>query len=119
MVEAGMECYVLAQTKMESSVKQKRNKNDDRDAERILKRLRAHKLAGEELPSVWVPDRQTRDDRETVRARQDLSDKLTCAKTQVRSLLRRHGLEKPAHVGDSSTKSHRRWLEQIGQDSGY
>lgn len=117
MVEAGIECYVLAPTKMESSVKQKRNKNDDRDAERLLKRLRAHKLAGEELPSVWVPDRQTRDDRETVRARQDLGDKLSSVKAQVRSLLLRHGIEKPSGVGKPWTKSHQRWLEQLSGDS--
>lgn len=117
MVEAGIECYVLAPTKMESSVKQKRNKNDDRDAERILKRLRAHKLAGEELPSVWVPDSQTRDDRETVRARQDLSDKMSSVKVQVRSLLLRHGIEKPNAVGKPGTKSYRQWLEQLSQDS--
>jgi transposase len=117
MVEAGIECYVLAPTKMESSVKQKRNKNDDRDAERILKRLRAHKLAGEELPSVWVPDPQTRDDRETVRARQDLGDKLSSVKVQVRSLLQRHGIEKPTGVGKPRTKSHQQWLEQLRCDS--
>ena len=117
MVEAGIECYVLAPTKMESSVKQKRNKNDDRDAERILKHLRAHKLAGEELPSVWVPDPQTRDDREIVRARQDLGDKMTSVKAQVRSLLQRHGVEKPTLVGKPWTKSHRQWLDQLSQDS--
>lgn len=118
LTAAGIECHVLAPTKMESSVKQKRNKNDDRDAERILKRLRAHKLAGEELPSVWVPDLQTRDDRETVRTRQDLAEKLTCVKTQLRCLLQRHGLEKPSHIGDSRTKSYQRWLEQLRQDVG-
>jgi transposase len=101
---------------MESSVKQKRNKNDDRDAERILKRVRAHKLAGEELPSVWVPDRQTRDDREIVRARQDLSDKQTSVKTQLRCLLQRHGIEKPVRGGNPWTKTYWQWLEQLSQD---
>lgn len=116
MVEAGIECHVLAPTKMEASVKQKRNKNDDRDAERILRHIRAHKLAGEELPSVWVPDLQTRDDRETVRARQDLADKMSSVKAQVRSLLQRHGVEKPTTVAKPWTKSHQRWLEQLSQD---
>jgi transposase len=119
LTAAGIECHVLAPTKMESSVKQKRNKNDDRDAERVLKRIRAYKLAGEELPSVWVPDVQTRDDRETVRARQDLSDKMASVKAQVRSLLQRHGIEKPAQVGKPRTKSHQRWLEQLTEDSQY
>jgi transposase len=115
LTAAGIECYVLAPTKMESSVKHQRNKNDDRDAERILKRLRAYKLAGEELPSVWVPDMQTRDDRETVRARQDLSDKLASVKTQLGCLLRRHGIEKPIQAGRPWTKAHRQWLDQLSQ----
>ena len=117
MVEAGIECHVLAPTQMESSVKQQRNKNDDRDAERILKYLRACKLAGEKLPSIWIPDPQTRDDRETVRARQDLADKMTSVKAQLRSLLQRHGIEKPNIVGKPWTKSHRGWLAQLRDDS--
>jgi transposase len=115
MVAAGIECYVLAPTKMESSVKQQRNKNDDRDAERVLKRVRAHKLAGEELPSVWVPDLQTRDDRETVRSRQDLAEKISALKVQVRSLMQRHGIEKPALIGEPWTQSHRQWLQRLSE----
>ena len=63
---AGIECHVLAPTKIERSSKQKRNKNDDGDAERLLDIIRGHVLAGTKLPAgVWVPDMQTRDDRET------------------------------------------------------
>lgn len=113
---AGMECHVLAPTKMEASIKGKRNKNDDRDAERVLRCLRAYKLAGEALPSVWIPDLQTRDDREIVRSRQDVGDKVSALKTQVRSLLLRHGLEKPREVGKPWTKSHRQWLEQLQEN---
>jgi transposase len=43
---AGFECHVLAPTKIERSVKQKRNKNDERDADRLLEILRGHYLAG-------------------------------------------------------------------------
>ena len=42
---AGFECHVLAPTKIERSTKQKRNKNDDRDADRLLESLRGHYLA--------------------------------------------------------------------------
>ena len=51
----GMICWVLAPTKMEKSVEQKRNKNDDRDADDVLEKLRGHVLAGNRLPTVWVP----------------------------------------------------------------
>jgi len=112
----GFICHVLAPTKIERSSKQKRNKNDDRDAERLLDILRGHDLAGTKMPAVWVPDLQTRDDREPVRARQDLSDKQTRVKAQIQMLLKRHGLEKPEGVGKSWTKRYRRWLEAISQD---
>jgi transposase len=39
---AGFLCHVLAPTKIERSIKQKRNKNDDRDAERLLDIVRGH-----------------------------------------------------------------------------
>jgi transposase len=113
---AGIECHVLAPTKMEVSIKGKRNKNDDRDAERVLRCLRAYKLAGERLASVWVPDLQTRDDREIVRSRQDVGEKISALKTQVGSLLRRHGLEKPREVGKPWTKSYRQWLQQLQEN---
>jgi transposase len=69
LTEAGIECHVLAPTKIARSPKQKRNKGDGKDATQLLELLRAHVLAGNTLPDVCVPDLQTRDDRELVRAR--------------------------------------------------
>jgi len=112
---AGFICHVLAPTKIERSIKQKRNKNDDRDAERLLDILRGHYLAGNKMPAVWVPDRQTRDDREPVRARQDLSEKQTTVKTQLQMLLKRQGIEKPEGMGRSWTKRYRQWLEALSK----
>jgi transposase len=110
---AGFICHVLAPTKIERSSKQKRNKNDDRDAERLLDIVRGHYLAGTKIPAVWVPDLQTRDAREPVRARQDLGEKQTTVKTQLQMLLKRHGIEKPEDIGKSWTKPYRRWLEAL------
>lgn len=115
--EAGFECHVLAPTKIERSLKQKRNKNDDRDADRLLDIGRSHYLAGTKLPSVWVPDLQTRDDREPVRGRQDLSQKQTAVKTQLQMLLKRHGIEKPEGTGKSWTKPYRQWLKALSEDA--
>jgi transposase len=112
---AGFLCHVLAPTKIERSIKQKRNKNDDRDAEQLVGIVRGHYLAGNKMPAVWIPDLQTRDDREPVRARQDLSEKQTTAKTQVQMLLKRQGIEKPEGLGGSWTKRYRRWLEALGE----
>ena len=113
LVESGMRCYVLAPTKMTKSVKHRKAKTDERDAQDILEQVRAYVLAGNELPEVWVPDRQTRDDREVVRARLDLSEKLAALKAQVQALLKRKEVARPKEAGAGWTKSFRRWLRDL------
>lgn len=111
----GIDCAVLAPTKMEKSVEQKKHKNDDRDADDILEKLRGHVLAGNRLPTIWVPDPETRDDRELIRTRLELGEKQTQIKTQIQMLLKRHGVEKPSEVGSSRTKGYRQWLNVLSQ----
>jgi transposase len=113
---AGIECHVLAPTKIERSSKQKRNKNDDGDAERLLDIIRSHHLAGSRLPAVWVPDLQTRDDRETVRSRQDLAEKQTGLKAQIQTLIKRQGFGKPEGVKGNWSKSYYRWLKAMSEE---
>jgi len=114
----GMRCWVLAPTKMEKSVEQRKHKNDDRDADDVVEKLRAHVLAGNRLPTVWVPDRQMRDDRELVRSRMELVEKQTRLKTQIQMLVKRHGLEKPSGCGAGWTIRYRRWLEALSESGG-
>jgi len=94
LTAAGIECHVLAPTLIERSVKHYHRKTDERDAERILALLRGWLLAGNALPEVWIPDRQTRDDRELVRMRLGLADKRTRCKCQIRCLLKRNNAAK-------------------------
>ncbi len=112
-VGAGVECFVLAPTKIRKSKRDQKRKADEKDAQLILETLRGHLLAGNELPSVWIPDAATRADRETVRSRLDLGRKLTAAKTQVRTLLKAHRLRKPEGTSANWTKSYRRWLGSL------
>src|SRR5262249_53732444 len=112
---AGMHCWVLAPTKMEKSVEQRKHKNDDRDADDVVEKLRGHILAGNRLPTVWVPDRQTRDDRELIRTRLELVEKQTQIKSQIQMLLKRHGVEKPTGLGAGWTVGYRRWLEGMAE----
>jgi transposase len=113
----GFRCHVLAPTKIERSSQQKKNKTDDVDAARLLDIVRGHYLAGTRMPAIWVPDLQTRDDREPVRARQDLTQKQTAVKTQVQTLLKRHGVEKPEGIGSSWSKAWRAWLQALTTDA--
>ncbi len=90
---AGIECYVLAPSKMARSVKHRKRKTDERDAQAIMEHVRGFLLAGNELPLVWIPDVQTRDDRELVRQRLTMAEDGSRIKTRIRWLLKRNGIE--------------------------
>lgn len=116
--EAGIVCYILAPTKMPRSPKDRKKKRDKEDAKRILELLRAHLLAGNELPAIWIPDDQTRDDRELIRQRLAVAHKITVIKTQVQMLLKRHGLKRPEWIQSSWTRAYCRWLERCPLEKG-
>ena len=110
LTEAGFEAYVLAPTKLPSSTRQKKEKTDEKDALLLLNLVRAFVLAGNPLPAVWIPDAQTRDDRELVRTRLDTSNKIGLLKNQVKSLLKRNQVRRPPSLGKSWTRRYRAWL---------
>jgi len=112
-----IQCWVLSPTKMEKSAEQRKHKNDDRDADDVLEKLRGHILAGNRLPTVWVPDVEIRDDRELVRTRLELGEKQTQVKAQIQMLLKRQGLEKPERLGSSWTQKYRAWLMALSESS--
>lgn len=110
LVGQGIECHVLAPTRIPRSPQQRKRKNDAADAELILDVLRGHYLAGQKLPAVRVPSRQLRDDREITRAADDVRNKLTEAKVQIQCLLKRHQARRPKESGKGWTSAFRRWL---------
>jgi len=112
-VAEGFECYVLAPTKIARSASQRRRKTDEQDAARLLEIVRGHVLAGNELPAVWVPDAQTRDDREITRTRLELAEKLTAVKAQAQMLLKRHRQCRPKVVGRGWTNGFASWLRGL------
>jgi len=113
LTEAGIEAYVLAPHKLGRAPGDRKRKTDERDAARIHEVVRGAVLAGNAWPTVWIPDPQTRDDREVVRARLNVSQKATAVKAQVQMLLKRNRLEKPEELGKSWTKQHRCWLADL------
>lgn len=106
----GFRVSVLAPTHLPVSQKVRSNKTDKRDVRRIMDVLRGHVLAGNELPEVWIPSPQLRDDREIVRRRVDIKDSMTRIKNGVHGLLRRYGHKKPEHIKTNWSKQHFRWL---------
>ena len=108
--EAGYRVSVLAPTNLPMTPKSRTNKTDKRDTVRVMDVVRGHVLAGADLPSAWIPPVELRDDREVVRHRLCLSDKLTEVKNQVHGLLLRNGVKKPASLKVNWTHKHLRWL---------
>ena len=113
LTAAGIVCHVLAPSKMTRSPQERRNKTDEKDALKILEILRGHYLAGNALPDVWVPEKQTRDDRELVRCRLDAQEKCSSIKTQIVTLLKRNGIAKADAPGNNWTKPYRAWLAKL------
>jgi transposase len=113
---AGIECAVLAPTSLPHTVRSRKTKNDDRDAELILDHVRSHLLAGTELHSVWVPSPETRDDREAVRLRLETAEDRTRIKNQIKNLAKRWQLALPSWFTASGDWSKRSlaWLVAVG-----
>lgn len=61
--EQGITCHVLAPSKIRRSPKDRQTRTDKNDVHNIFQVLRGHLLAGNDLPAVWVPDPEPRDDR--------------------------------------------------------
>jgi transposase len=112
LAAAGIECCVLAPTRIARSPRGQKEKTDEKDALDLLELLRGHVLAGNRLPTVWIPDAQTRDDRELVRMRLDVGEKITALKAQVQSLLKRCQLRRGPGLGKGWTKAFRGWLQR-------
>lgn len=110
----GWTCYVIAPHDLPRSPKARRRKCDPEDARRILGALRGHVLAGNELAVCWLPDDQTMDDREIVRERLSLGEKITAAKNAIHSLCKRYSQKRPQTVG-AWTCAHREWLRQLSK----
>jgi transposase len=115
LTEAGIEAHVLAPTRIARSPRHSRQKTDDRDAQQLLELVRGHVLAGNSLPDVWIPDQQTRDDRELVRMRLDIGDKITAVKAQVQGLLKRNQLRRPEATGKGWSIAFRGWLRCLAR----
>lgn len=111
LVAAGIECYIVAPSKMPRSVHSRKRKTDERDAQAILDALRSFILAGVALPAIWIPPMQTRDDRELVRRRLSVAEDASAAKTRVRWLLKQHGIE--GAPAEPWTEEYWIWLDSL------
>jgi transposase len=113
ITDAGLSCHVLAPHKMRSSSEDKKRKNDERDALKLLEELRGHYLAGNTLPDVWIPDHQTRHDRQLVRARFDIANEITRIKAKIRMFLKVNTLSVRYRTKSAWTVDYRNGLAKL------
>lgn len=113
MMDEGFRVAVLAPTNLPVTPRSRSQKTDKRDVIRILEVLRGHVLAGNNLPEVWIPPVELRDDREVVRRRLELAERLADVKNKVHGLLRRYGLKRPESIKSLWTKKYVRWLHSL------
>ena len=111
LVAAGIECYLVAPSKMPRSAHRRKRKTDERDAQALLDALRSFVLAGVALPAVWVPPLDKRDDRELVRRRLSVAEDGSAAKTRIRWLLKQHGIE--GAPAEPWTAAYWSWLDSL------
>ena len=119
LTAAGIECRVLAPSLIGRSPKEQKSKTDDKDAQLLLDVLKAHVLAGKELPAVWVPTREQRDDREVVRMRLTAGAQWTRIKAQIQTLLKRNNLRRPQNLPTGWSRLFYHWLDKdlCGQEN--
>jgi transposase len=114
---AGYRGVVLAPTELLRSANGYKTKTDRKDCSFIYEAVRAHVLAGNRLPEVWVPCQELREDREMVRCRFSIGEKLTKVKVQIHTLLKKFGIKKP-DTFTNWTAPFQQWLERLAQDMG-
>ena len=110
---AGWRVWLLAPTHLPRSADTRKNKSDERDAHGMLDVLVAHGELGTKLPWVWIPPRKTREDRELVRHRLKLGEKLGQIKNEITGLLRVEGIRRPEDQKTSWSHKHVEWLRHV------
>jgi transposase len=111
----GVECHVLAPSKIPHTTQQRHCKTDEKDAQALLEILRASYLAGNKLPSISIPDELTREHRELLRARLDAQNKCSTVKTQIRTFLKRHKNLKEQAPRGGWNKAFREWVKALSE----
>ena len=113
MKARGWSVEVVAPSHLAKSAKERKNKTDLRDAQDLRGRLLAACEAGAPLPTVWIPPQEMREDREFVRRRLSLGEKVSDVKNSITSLLQVHKIRRPEGMKSPWTKTHLGWLKGL------
>ena len=106
LTRLGVSNLVVNPSDVPTTNKEKKQKNDKRDARKIAKSLRNGTLEG-----IYVPDQELLEDRLLVRTRQKLLSDIKRCKCRIKSHLNYFGVKIPPEMaGPYWSKSFRRWL---------
>lgn len=114
MEKNGLHTLVVHAADIPTSDKQRKQKEDKRDARKIAKTLKSGDIEG-----IHVPSKQAQEDRSVVRERYSIAKSGRRIKAQIKSHLALYGIEIPEEM----TKKHCsgrfvEWLEQVREKYG-
>jgi transposase len=105
----GVDCIVVHPADIPTKDKERRNRNDDVDSNKIATNLRSGQLT-----PLYVPSLQAQEDRSLVRTRILMVKKQTRTKNQIKALLTYYGVNIPDKLANSNwSKQFITWLENI------
>lgn len=107
LTKLGVDCLVVAPSRVPKPVSQRKRKNDRRDAEMLARLLRSG-----DLTPIWIPDPEHEAFRELVRARHSARKDAQRHEHQLKKALLRMGLRPPAGVKKES-KAYRHWRATV------
>jgi transposase len=113
LVAIGWKVSVVPPTHLPHTSRTRKTKTDLRDARMILGVLMAHGELGTELATVWIPDMETREDRELVRRRLGLAEYVAQLKPQIRALLTMQQIKKPESIKTVWSVKYIAWLKGV------
>ena len=111
LADSGVDCSIMAVSTLPRSSKDRRRKNDRRDARVVLGEMCN---PASKVSYAWVPDRETEGARDLARAAYKASRATVAAKLKVESLLLKHGfawndLTPAGNLRGTWTQGYRKW----------
>lgn len=109
--QLGIHNIIVNPVDVPTTGKEKMNKSDAVDSNKLARSLR-----NKELKGIYIPQRSTQEDRSLMRVRSSIVKDMVRLKQRIKSMLRFYGIEFPVQFQKSTThwsKCFMQWLKQI------
>jgi transposase len=115
LAQENIHCIVVNPADVPTTDKEKKQKTDRRDSRKIARSLRNGELIG-----IYVPDRQSLEERHLIRSRSLLVRDQTRTKNRIKSLLSFYGIDYPEEFKEQNkhwSKRFYNWLSEVSFDT--